>query len=270
MQEIGGNNNMQQPTEYNEMPEAELKETKISVNRKRLALIVSAIILVIGIIALVIFFAITNQADDQDTLFDDTDTGIVVTKVYDVDPESPYLTICFNEAPIESTVLVDTSGVFNLKALTFIDSCVDFIINSGRGVGSLGQYDIYISAVADNGTSIDREKLTVNVVAALDPASDANQTSAVLRNSTVYINDLRQSDPIYEYLYNPFNTQWFSIALQVDDDSNLILTILIRVPTPSNPSETAVADVYKRQALDQIRAWGFNPDDYNLRVIYFD
>jgi len=149
---------------------------------KRLMMIVG-MVFVTGLIVLAIFLLIPGEkTDDQDAPDNDV-YNIAVAEVYDVDPSWPYLIICFDNTP--NNALVDTSGLFELQVMSFDDKCVDFLINNGNGIGSAGEYDIYVSAVAQNDIRLDREKVTVHAIDSLDASSGAGvmQNEAANRNN---------------------------------------------------------------------------------------
>jgi len=145
--------------------------------------VTACIILVVGIIVLTIFFMPDKGINDQNS--PDDVFNIAVTEVYDVDPTWPYLIICFNDTPKAGSVAVDTSGSFELKTMSYNDECVDFLINNWDGIGSAGEYDIYVSVVGQNDTRLDREKVTVYAIDSLDVNSEAGtmQNEAANRNS---------------------------------------------------------------------------------------
>jgi len=234
--------------------------------QKKLAIITVIALFVVAIIAVAVFSRTAQKPEDEGG------SSSLIDKVYDVAPESPYLIICFTETPKEGSASVDTSGAFKLEVISYNNDCVDFIINGGKGMGSTGKYDIYLSLTTAKNSKLDRKKVVVNVVTDLDNETYEVQVAAVNRNSSIYVNTLRQSDAIYEYLANSYDTDNYSIALQIGENDQTILLIHINMPKPNsaNSSELALAENYKNEALNQIRAWGFDPDDYNVNIEYDD
>jgi hypothetical protein len=230
--------------------------------QKKLMVIVCAVF-AIGLIALTIFSMIGKKTHDDDA-------DITIAKIHDISPKSPYLTICFSGAVKKDGISVDTSGLFELKIASFNDKCVDFLINNGDGIANSGKYDIFLSATALNDTKINKGKATVNVVDSLGTNSEAanKQNEAANRNNDVKLNDSRQSDPIYAFLSNPHKAEHFSIAEQIDKNGKIVLVIHINMAEPVRPGDRVVAETYKNEALDTIRSWGFNPDNYNINIEY--
>jgi hypothetical protein len=71
-------------------------------------------------------------------------------------------------------------------------------------------------------------------------------------------------------LFNPYKTENYSIAESIDDDDSIVIVIHINMlePDPSDINNLAIAESYKNEALNKIREWGFNPDDYNIITQY--
>jgi hypothetical protein len=149
---------------------------------------------------------------------------------------------------------------------------VDFILNNGDGIDDPGEYDVYLSGTTEKDVRIDRQKITINVTESLEVESEAanRQNEVALQNNDIDLNELRQADPIYEYLYNPFNAANYSIAEQIDDNNKVVLLIHINMTRPDSDDTNSVsaAENYKNEAFDQIRAWGFSLDNYNINVEY--
>lgn len=86
-------------------------------------------------------------------------------------------------------------------------------------------------------------------------------------NNSMY--EARASDPLFEYIGSGYEASRYSLGLNASD-SDLSLTIVITIntskPTTSKGEETT--EKYRNEALQQIRNWGFNPNDYKVHVQY--
>jgi|GEM_PF-4263387 len=103
------------------------------------------------------------------------------------------------------------------------------------------------------------------------PPNDTPQNSSAIGPITnAGLSEASQSDPITKYLSNAFITPYYSISLSVDKNMQLIVVIVINMPTPQNNNARRNADQHYQNALQQIRDWGFNPNDYTIRIAYND
>jgi len=99
-------------------------------------------------------------------------------------------------------------------------------------------------------------------------APDENSQPVPFTNTKLI--EVLQSDPIYEYIGQGFRTSYYSISQSVDENLQLVIIILINMPTPKSPGAQSNAERHRQNALQQIRNWGFDPNNYTIEVMYRD
>lgn len=98
--------------------------------------------------------------------------------------------------------------------------------------------------------------------------SNGNNTQESTGGSDAWRYEVISSDPIGEYLYSPHKTDTYTLSLSLGAYDKIEINILINTPTPETEIAKADTKIYKDQALQQIRNWGINPDNYQINVIY--
>lgn len=79
----------------------------------------------------------------------------------------------------------------------------------------------------------------------------------------------RENDPIYQYLSNPFIAENYIMGESIGE-KGIELVIYINMNKPTGSHEEERADKYKAEAFNQIRKWGFDPDNYQIKTFYLD
>jgi len=240
--------------------------TNLNLNekQKKQAVIVLAVVFVVAVIAIALITSMFKKSEDELHV-----EQLVVTKVYDIAPDSPMLMVCFEEAPETGSLSINTFNQFTLLAVTYHEACVDFIINGGDGVGSVGEYAIYLSVEGEDGLKLAEGEVTVKVMDELDEEAAGVQSAALERMGTVgYLTSLIQSDALSDYLADTYITESYAMALRIDEDGELMVLVYLNMPAPSSPDEAARADEIKGEVFEQIRSWGANPDRYNFVFEY--
>jgi len=80
--------------------------------------------------------------------------------------------------------------------------------------------------------------------------------------------EAKASDPIYGHLREPYKSDTYTLSLSVDANLITYLTITINTSEPTSAQGRSVVEGYKYQALQQIRDWGVDPDNYDIYVTY--
>lgn len=76
------------------------------------------------------------------------------------------------------------------------------------------------------------------------------------------------SDPIWKYLENQYETDSYYISLVTNSDYTPVIVIMIKSSEPTTAQGRATTKQYENAALQQIRDWGFDPNNYNIQVKY--
>ena len=100
--------------------------------------------------------------------------------------------------------------------------------------------------------------------------SDAQPNSPWNQGGT-QLTDFLSSNPISQYIYpQAHRTAYYTISPQMGTSGEFTLVIRINMPTPSNDNARRNADRHYQNALQQIRDWGFEPNNYTIKVMYRD
>jgi hypothetical protein len=243
-------------------------------DRKKLKTILIVVaVLVVGLIALAVATSGNGGAGQGTGDDNEKETATFdISKIYEIDKTSPYLIICFTEELAQEGASLDAGRKFTSKFISVDGNCANFSLNTGRGVGRSGEFQVFVTATAQSGAVMDRREVLLSVAEALDPDSEATvkQNEAVLKNSSAGIQKTREADPIYQYLAAPLETAHYTLTEAVDEFDEVALVIYLHMPQPSDDdtAAAALAQSYKDAALEQIRGWGFNPNDYRIQVKY--
>ena len=198
-------------------------------------------------------------------------SGFRVEKVYHVRSDMPLLMICFNKEVKNDTSVIKSQSFTATAQPAHDNKCTAFRLTT---TVAIGHYLALISVESSSGQKVADYEILVEVVDTVDDSSlsDDELNKLVNANNSVEINKsivYWKQQPIYKFVepsslsYNGGN---WTISLRADEKLSPIIAVYINMPTPPKNSSILnhIADQYKKEALDKIREWRFNPDDYTI------
>lgn len=135
-----------------------------------------------------------------------------------------------------------------------------FLLNSSTDVDTQNAMDSI--SEDEGGSTNDNGNNSSNNV-----AEDDKAYQSMIEGDRVLLETL-SSDPIWEYLKQPYRTDNFTISMVVDKNTNPMIVILINTSKPTTSQGQAITEQFKNEALQQIRNWGFDPSSYTVEVGY--
>lgn len=200
-----------------------------------------------------------------------------LAEVHTVRNDIPLLMVCFTQkVKADSSTLV--SKDFTVKSQpASMDTCAAFQLSTDDGDISAGSYYMQISVESQSGKKITGEEIVVKVVDGgsdkdSQTLSDEELNKLVQANNDVDINKTIaywKKQPIYKFVDPTLLTYdgvMWSIALRADADEKPMIVVYLNSSKPPDDKSylNRAIESDKKSALDKIREWGVNPDDYKI------
>lgn len=90
-----------------------------------------------------------------------------------------------------------------------------------------------------------------------------------MEESADWLFDFFASDPIYKFMPDTYyEADMYTISMSVDENRDVVLNILINTSEPTTANGKVTTAQYEEQALQQIRDWGIDPNNYIINIGY--
>lgn len=236
-----------------------MKQPSIIISKKML------IITVIIVIMLFFTWAIFSIIDNS---------NLRIKKIYDVRSDFSFLVVCFNKEVQKdnANLSIENFGVKNRVAQD--SSCLSFQLSNENRVFLEGDYKALLSAESDSGHKIKDQEINFKIVNEANDNTLSNNDIAriVDANNDSDIEEWMkywEQQPIYKHVDpNNFTREGalWSVALRVNNDNEPIIIIYLNMPEPPKDRPILINSVeqYKKAALEEIKGWDVNIDDYDI------
>jgi hypothetical protein len=201
-------------------------------------------------------------------------SALRISRVYDVKRDFPFLVVCFDKE-IKSNSLKLTSQDFIIKNRDHpTTKCESFLLSVKESSFTSGDYTAVLYAESKSGKVIDNESISFKIV-----DSDTNNTlptsdigKMVIINNDVSMEEWMNywsKEPIYKHVdvnSLTYKGAMWSISLRADNEDNPIVIIYINMPQPPQDRPVLVksAEQYKKAALEEIKSWNVDIDNYTI------
>ena len=233
-------------------------QTKAAISPKKII-----IISIVTFLLITISIVIVNTIDGS---------ALRIRKTYDVRSDFPFLVVCFNKTVNNDSSHLEMSD-FTIKNKRAKDPvCASFLLSTKEGGISKGHYVATLSVESESGHTITNKEIAFEVVDGVGENTLKNDEIGALvdANNDADIEEWMgywRSQPIYQHV-DPqsfaYKGAMWSIALRTNDNGDPAVMIYLNMPEPSRSRPALIESVeqYKKAAINEIRGWGVNPDDY--------